>query len=109
MVEEKKTESWVSEQKKEDIFEEIIYKSKHINLTHLRRVGWNGFPVSFFIIDAQNHYDCIYFEPTHIINFSHRIDCEHRVGNCYCSIYQHHHLNRDRHYAGKEMSIINIS
>lgn len=38
--------SWVAEQKKEDIFEEIIYKSKKINLTHLRRVGWNGFPVS---------------------------------------------------------------
>jgi hypothetical protein len=40
------TAAWVAEQKKEDIFEEIIYKSKKVNLTHLRRVGWNGFPVS---------------------------------------------------------------
>ncbi len=36
--------AWVAEQKKEDIFEEIINNSKKTNLQHLRSVGWNGFP-----------------------------------------------------------------
>ena len=40
------TAHWVAEQKKEDIFDEIIYNSKKTNLTHLRRVGWTSFPVS---------------------------------------------------------------
>uniref|UniRef100_A0A7S3V639 Rab-GAP TBC domain-containing protein n=1 Tax=Chaetoceros debilis TaxID=122233 RepID=A0A7S3V639_9STRA len=38
------TAAWVAEQKKEDIFDEIIYNSKKTNLQHLRSVGWNGFP-----------------------------------------------------------------
>ncbi len=38
------TAAWVAEQKKEDIFEEIINNSKKTNLQHLRSVGWNGFP-----------------------------------------------------------------
>lgn len=36
----------LEEQKREDVFEEIIYNSKRTNLVHLRRVGWYGFPVS---------------------------------------------------------------
>jgi len=47
------TAEWVAMQKKEDIFEEIIYNSKKTNLTHLRRVGWNGFPVSTILVALQ--------------------------------------------------------
>jgi len=35
------------EQKREDVFEEIIYKSDRTNLTHLRRMGWNGISERF--------------------------------------------------------------
>jgi len=35
------------EQKREDVFEEIICTSERINLIHLRRLGWNGIPDRF--------------------------------------------------------------
>jgi len=50
------TTHWVAEQKKEDIFDEIIYNSKKTNLTHLRRVGWTSFPVSHSFV-FPNHDD----------------------------------------------------
>jgi len=39
--------SWLEEQKKEDIFEEIIYNCSKTHSTDLRRVGWNGIPNRF--------------------------------------------------------------
>ena len=37
---------WYLEQKRDDVFEEIIYNSERTHLSDLRRVGWNGIPVS---------------------------------------------------------------
>jgi hypothetical protein len=38
---------WIEEQKREDIFDEVINNSEKTNLSHLRKLGWNGFPVSY--------------------------------------------------------------
>lgn len=41
-------DSWdTSEQKREDVFEEIIFNSNKTNLSDLRDVGWNGIPDRF--------------------------------------------------------------
>jgi len=41
------TAEYYLEQKREDVFEEIIYNSDKTNLIHLRRLGWNGIPNRF--------------------------------------------------------------
>lgn len=38
---------YTSEQKREDVFEEIIFNSQKTNLRDLRKVGWNGIPDRF--------------------------------------------------------------
>ena len=41
------SDKWLKEQKREDVIEEIVYKSQKTSLTDLKRIGWtNGFPVS---------------------------------------------------------------
>lgn len=120
------TTHWVAEQKKEDIFDEIIYNSKKTNLTHLRRVGWTSFPVSHtshsnvFPNHAERfeRYCLVSVHFLHVgrrdTNFSNyalikRIVSEHRRGNCFWGIYLQRRLNEGRLSDEKETNTTDLS